>query len=236
MLSFVPWGKFLSASLIGSGKLIDQKVVIDANPVYGPAAGATVNVNDMTTFPPNSHWVITYPSSGNSTQDFENPDTFVKFELIRLPADLGGNAASASAFVAFSKVCVHLWCSPNYGGSQNQNPPVNREDYECPCHGSIYEVPDGKAKAGPASEQPPPDNAIPMLTLQAGSDGTLYIKAPQSGTLTDIQQNGIIGVGRVESGMDNKVTDPTNPLYSSYYQFILPTAKQTYQASETTTG
>ncbi|MDV3293805.1 MAG: Rieske 2Fe-2S domain-containing protein, partial [Nitrososphaerales archaeon] len=185
---FVPWGTFLTSSVGSTGAYKRQKVVVDNNSKYGSAAGKTVNVNDLGTFPPDSHWVLTYPSSGNLTEDTDNPDTFVKFELIRLPAGstFGGDAKDATAFVALSKVCVHLWCSPNY------NPAVGHEQYECPCHGSIYEIPDGRAVDGPASQQPPPTNAIPMLTLTADSDGTLNIEPP----VWDVEHNGVIGYGR----------------------------------------
>ncbi len=196
VVPFVPWGDYLSHSLSSSGAAERQKVVIDNTSKYGAAAGKVVNVSDMTTFPPDSHWVITFPSSGDPTLDAQNPDTFVKFELIRLPAgQLGGDKAVAAAFVAFSKVCVHLWCSPNY------NPLASNEDYECPCHGSIYEIPDGKAVQGPASEQPPPTNAIPMLTLTSDSSGDLWIEKP----LWDVDHNGVIGYGRN---------------YESYYSYI----------------
>ena len=201
VIPFVPWGDFLSHTVGSSGTALRQKVVIDNNPKYGAAAGKPVNVNDLTTFPPDSHWVVTYPSSGNPTQDAQNPDTFVKFELIRLPAgELGGDAKGAESFVAFSKVCVHLWCSPNY------NPLQGHEQYECPCHGSIYEVPDGKAVQGPASQQPPPTNAIPMLTLTADSSGQLFIEPP----VWDVDHNGVIGYGRN---------------YSSYLDYIKPAAE-----------
>src|SRR5947199_206200 len=76
-------------------------------------------------FPSNSHWVITYPTSEDLALDTQNKDTFVKFELIRLPTELGGDAKDATAFVAFSKVCVHLWCSPNYNPDQPTNPNEN---------------------------------------------------------------------------------------------------------------
>ncbi len=212
---FVPWGDYLShtAAKVASGGA--QKVTIDNNPKYGTAAGKVVNVNDLTTFPPDSHWVITYPSSGDPTQDYQNPDTFVKFELIRLPAgEFGGDSKSATAFVAFSKVCVHLWCSPNF------NPLSGHQDYECPCHGSIYEIPDGKAVQGPASEQPAPTNAIPMLLLQADSDGNLVIPGPPKdgsdparNKFTDVSGNGIIGYGRN---------------YDSYNTYIKSVGAETY--------
>jgi len=50
----------------GAGPSLDRQVVmVDDSNVYGTAAGRKVNVSDLTTFPPNSHWVITYPSSGD---------------------------------------------------------------------------------------------------------------------------------------------------------------------------
>lgn len=206
-----------------------QKVVIDDLPQYGAAAGVQVNVNDLTTFPPNDHWVFTYPTSGDLSIDSENPDTFVKFELIRLPIELGGSSKQATDFVAFSKVCVHLWCSPNYNPQQIVNPsengyisptattpaPTTHEQYECPCHGSIYRIPDGLAIGGPASLQPPPTNAIPMMTLQADSAGNLYAFLPNTDPVTDASVDPIEADGEIGYGRD----------YMSYDTFIKPNAQ-----------
>ncbi len=228
MIPFVPWGTFLSSSVesaTATPKLL-QALVTDDNPSYGAAAGVQVNVNDLATFPPNNGWIFTYPSSGNPTLDYENPNTFQKFELIRLPESLGGANPTAAAFVAYSKVCVHLWCSPNYIPSAGQ--------YQCPCHGSIYQLPvtdpdtqqlvdAGKAIEGPASLQPFPTNAIPMMTIQADSAGNLYVYAPNFDPRTQtsasqkpagvaggsIEGDGVIGYGRD---------------YASYQNFILPCA------------
>jgi Rieske Fe-S protein len=187
---FVPYGQFMSASLQGASKAAKQKVVIDNTSAYGNAAGKPVNVKDLRTFPSNSNWVITYPSSGDATLDSQNANTFVKFELIRLPDALGGGKPDASAFVAFSKLCVHLWCSPNYNPAHQL--------YECPCHGSAYEVkaPVGLAVLGPASIQPAPTNAIPILKLSSDSAGQLYIEPP----IWDINDNGVLGYGRALPG------------------------------------
>ena len=200
---YVPWGTFLSNSISAGKGYGRQQVVVDNSPSdYGAAAGKKVNAADLATFPPNSHWVLTYPTSGDPTVDAQNKDTFVKYELIRLPTELGGDKKDASAFVAFSKVCVHLWCSPNYNPRQCTNSSENgfssasdcklHEQYECPCHGSIYKVPSGLAIDGPASLQAPPTNAIPMLTLSTDSDGFLYIEKP----VWDVNHNGVLGYGR----------------------------------------
>ena len=211
MVPYVPWGSFLTSSVsTGTAKrYLIQKVRIDQNTKYGPASGQLVNVNDTTTFRANNHWVITYPTSGDPTLDSQNPDTFLKWELIRLPESLGGASKKATDFVAFSKVCVHLWCSPNY------QPAQGHQQYECPCHGSIYEVPDGKAVDGPASLQAFPTNAIPMLTLQSDTSGQLWVFYPNrdptkqypSDGVDSIEANGELGFGRD---------------YASYTKFIKP--------------
>ncbi len=206
---YVPWGSFLSSSISGGKGYTRQRVVLDDDPtVNGIGAGKAVNVSDLSTFPPNSRWKITYPQSGNPTLDAQNPDTFVKYELIRLPVELGGDKADASSFAAFSKVCVHLWCSPNYNPTQTNNAKENgyqppggsakiHEQYECPCHGSTYRIPDGLAVAGPAALQPAPTNAIPLLTLSADSSGFLFIEQP----LWDVDHNGVLGYGRFVKGV-----------------------------------
>jgi rieske iron-sulfur protein len=197
LLALAPWvpnmGSFLSSSASGSASASgNQTIVLDENTLEnGKASGLKVNVNDLTTFPPNTTWVMTYPSSGDPSIDGQNPNTFVKFALIRLPTELGGSNKDASAFVAFSKVCVHLWCSPNY------NSAPTHELYECPCHGSGYSVGAGghavgEALIGPAAVQPAPTNAIPLLTLSTDSAGNLQVAPP----VWDIDHNGVIGYGR----------------------------------------
>ena len=163
-----------------------QKAVTDINAANGAGSGKPANVNDLTTFPPNGSRLITCPSSGDLTVDSQNIDTFVKWQLIRLPDLPGGGKKDVTAFVAFSKVCVHLWCSPNY------NPSSGPMQYECPCHESIYRIPDGLSIAGPASVQPPPTDVIPILTLSTDSDGFLYVEPP----IWDAYHNGVIGYGR----------------------------------------
>ncbi|QQG48958.1 MAG: Rieske 2Fe-2S domain-containing protein [archaeon] len=208
VVPFVPWGSFLSSKItIGTAtQKVLQKAVVDDDSKYGAAAGQQVKVSDLATFPPNGHWVITYPSSGDPTLDAQNPDTFLKYELIRLPEELGGSSMKATDFVAFSKVCVHLWCSPNYNPTQTNNPSefgyqapsptvTTHQRYECPCHGSIYELPDGKAILGPAALQAPPTNAIPMLTLQADSDGYLYVYLPNHDPTKAYPDNGVGSIG-----------------------------------------
>ena len=229
IVPFVPWGSYLLSSVSSSGGYKRQKVVLDLNTptnrnANGAVAGKTVNVKDLTSFPPNSSWLITYPSSGDITIDSQNPDTFQKFGLIRLPAELGGSNPSAAAFVAYSKVCVHLWCSPNYDPQKSSSPGF--ETYQCPCHGSIYQLPvkdpktgtlidGGKAIAGPASTQAFPTNAIPMLTLTADSNGDLYIggldkDGKEVPPIFDIEHDGVIGYGRD---------------YASYQNYILPVSE-----------
>jgi len=215
VVPFVPWGNFLLSSVSSSGAYKRQQAVADNITANGSAAGKAVNVNDLTTFPSNSSWLVTYPSSGDLSLDSQNPDTFLKFQLIRLPQELGGSDRAASAFVAYSKVCVHLWCSPTYDPQKSTS--SQYETYQCPCHGSIYQLPTkdpatgglvdgGKAIAGPASLQAFPTNAIPMLTLTADPNGDLYIEPP----LFDVEHNGVLGYGRD---------------FASYQNYILPVAE-----------
>lgn len=226
VIPFVPWGTFLSSTIktgAASRTLLQKAVVDDIPSKYGAAAGQVVNVNDLSTFPPNSHWVMTYPTSGDLSVDADNIDTFQKFELIRLPT---GTQKKATDFVAFSKVCVHLWCSPNY------NPAPGHMQYECPCHGSIYRVPDGLSIAGPASLQAFPQNAIPMLTLQADSNGDLYVFYPNADPSKTTVANGVphlVSVNPIEGDGDIGYGRD----YESYYNFIKPAAEGSAQPNDT---
>jgi Rieske Fe-S protein len=79
---------------------------------------------------------------------------------------------------AYSRVCVHLWCLPTYA--------PDRGELVCPCHGSIYRDEDGVAIEGPASLQPYPYNALPMVKLEIDGNGDIYA----------VGIDGRIGLGR----------------------------------------
>ncbi len=167
---FVPWGNFMpnpsSASL--------EKV-----PVELPD-GTQANVN---VFPTNYAEVITYPKTGDRVLDEE---AFRKWQFIRLPDEMGGNAPDVTAFRGYSMVCLHLWCLWKY------YPSDDKKRGECPCHGSIYDAQTGQAVAGPASLQAAPSDVLPQLEFEADAEGFLWILPPVWGT----NENGVIGYGR----------------------------------------
>jgi len=167
---FVDWGKFLPnpASNVG-GKVKAQLV-----------NGEVINVS---TFEPNHSDVIIYPRSEDEAL---NKESFRTWQLIRLPPELGGEKNDASAFRAYSMICLHLWCLWKYW------PQEGRKRGECPCHGSMYDPLTGAAFAGPASLQGPPSNVLPKLDLELDSNGDLIILPPR----WDPNANGIVGYGR----------------------------------------
>lgn len=171
---FVPWGQF------GPNPQNDN---LQKAPVILPD-GTHANVN---TFPVNYANVVTYPKTGDRVLDEE---AFRKWQLIRLPAELGGNKNDVSAFRLYSMVCLHLWCLWSYFPTEKPEKPRNKG--ECPCHASTYDPVTGIATGGPASLQAPPSNALPKLDLEADSNGFLFIKPPTLG----VRDNGVVGYGR----------------------------------------
>ncbi len=145
--------------------------------------GSHANVNS---YPVNHAEVLTFPRTGDAALDAE---AFRKWQLIRLPAELGGEANSVSAFRVFSNICVHLWCLWEY---KTITPERTQNQGECPCHGSTYDPVTGKSTKGPASTQAAPSNVLPKLDLEADADGFLYIIPPTWG----VNDNGIVGYGR----------------------------------------
>jgi len=146
--------------------------------------GTHANVNS---FPVNHAEVLTYPSTGDPALDAE---AFRKWQLIRLPAELGGAEKSTSAFRVFSNICLHLWCLWKYWPTENPEKPMNIG--YCPCHGSEYDPLTGKSTRGPASVQAPPSNVLPKLDLEMDEDGFLYLLPPTWG----VNDNGVVGYGR----------------------------------------
>jgi len=145
--------------------------------------GTHANLNS---YPVNHAEVLTFPRTGDAALDAE---AFRKWQLIRLPAELGGEANSVSAFRVFSNICVHLWCLWEYKTITPERP---QNQGECPCHGSTYDPLTGKSTKGPASTQAAPSNVLPKLDLEADADGFLYIIPPTWG----VNANGIVGYGR----------------------------------------
>ena len=118
-----------------------------------------------------------WPRTGNPNVD---NDTFSQCVIVHLPSNLTAPAdlsakdpISGDTFIAFSRVCVHLWCLWSYVPNDQRG--------ECPCHGSQYvpgtgppwNKPPGTAVLGPASLQTPPNNQLPIITLSIAADGTI---------------------------------------------------------------
>jgi rieske iron-sulfur protein len=167
---FVDWGKFLPNP---SGSTTEKSKVQLPD-------GSQANVK---TFKVNHSEAIIYPLSDDPVL---NKEAFRTWQFIRLPVELGGDKNDASAFRAFSMVCLHLWCLWKYW------PGEGRKRGECPCHGSMYDPVTGKAFAGPAALQSPPSNILPKLDLEADKDGYLWILPPN----WNVNGNGIVGYGR----------------------------------------
>jgi Rieske Fe-S protein len=167
---FVPWGNFMPNP--DTTSLERAKVILPDD--------THANVN---TYPVNHAEVITYPKTGDRVLDEE---AFRKWQFIRLPPELGGDAKDTSAFHAYSMICLHLWCLWKYW------PEEGRKRGECPCHGSMYDPLTGTAFVGPASLQAPPSNTLPNLTLETDADGFLWISPAK----WNVNENGIVGYGR----------------------------------------
>jgi len=167
---FIPWGNFMpNPSTISLEKV---KVILPD--------GTQASVN---TFPINHAEIITYPKTKDEVL---NEEAFRKWQLIRLPEELGGAKKDTSAFRVYSMICLHLWCLWKYW------PQEGRKRGECPCHGTMYDPTTGTAFLGPASLQAPPSNVLPNLDLEADLDGFLWIKPPNF----NVNANGVVGYGR----------------------------------------
>ena len=167
---FIPWGNFMPNPSTAS---LEKVKIILPDGTY-----ASVN-----TFPINHAEIITYPTTKD---DVLNEEAFRKWQLIRLPEELGGAKKDASAFRIYSMICLHLWCLWKYW------PQEGRKRGECPCHGSMYDPSTGTAFLGPASVQAPPSNTLPNLDLEADLDGFLWITPPNF----NVNANGVVGYGR----------------------------------------
>lgn len=179
VLSFTPfidWGRFMPNPV--GGNLVRAKVILPD----GSQASAK-------TFPVNHSEAVIYPFTGDRVLDAE---PFRRWQFIRLPPEWGGEKEDATAFRAYSMVCLHLWCLWRYW------PDEAKKRGECPCHGSLYDARTGKAIAGPAALQSPPSNVLPKLDLEVDSEGFVWVLPATWAT----RQNGIVGFGRFAKGLN----------------------------------
>ena len=168
---FILWGNYMPNPQVDN--LQKAKVVLPD--------GTQANIN---TFPVNHAEVITYPSTDDSVLDEE---AFRKWNIIRLPEELGGIKNEVSSFRVYSMICLHLWCLWKYW------PDEGMKRGQCPCHASTYDPTTGIAISGPAAVQAPPSNTLPKLDLETDSDGFLYVIPPTWG----VNENGVVGYGRL---------------------------------------
>jgi len=70
--------------------------------------------------------------------------------------EVGRDLVMQGMFAAFDAICTHMNCTVAYNA-------LNFE-LDCPCHGSTYDVMDGRVLGGPAP--------LPLTKLAASSDGT----------------------------------------------------------------
>ncbi|MDG6908707.1 MAG: twin-arginine translocation signal domain-containing protein, partial [Nitrososphaerota archaeon] len=160
-------GGFMNGSTEGTAT--PKQAIIDLKTGL-PLKTTDISENNWTTF--------VYPRTDNPNID---SDTFRQCVLIHIPKNFTAPSSlsvkdpiSGDTFVALSRVCVHLWCLWSYFPSDDKG--------ICPCHGSQYvpgdgppyHEPPGYAVGGPASLQAPPNNMLPVITLSADPDGTLY--------------------------------------------------------------
>ena len=168
---FVPWGNYMPNPQ--TDNLQKAKVIL--------SDGTHANLNS---FPSNHAEVITYPSTGDAVLDDE---AFRKWNIIRLPEELGGLENNIFSFRVYSMICLHLWCLWKYW------PDDKMKIGQCPCHASTYDPSTGVAIGGPAAVQAAPSNVLPKLDLESDSEGFLYLLPPTWG----INENGVIGYGRL---------------------------------------
>jgi len=135
-----------------------------------------VKIDDLT---PNSTIEFTYPYTGNNTIDTR---AYYRWELIRLPQDLGGDKDTISSFRAYSMIDINHGCLTVYR--------PNIEKLEEPCNNGEYEPVNGIAVIGPAMYQK--YNALPNLDLGVDDQGYIFVMQP----VFEYGKNGLIGAGR----------------------------------------
>jgi hypothetical protein len=205
-LSVVP---ALTTSALSQG---EEKRVVAFEQRYNYSLGQetwTARNLKMGDIPPNSSVVILNPFSADmdnfvrekiasaTTADqvrkfWARTEPYSHYNLVRLPAWLGGQKDDVSSLRAYSAVAISSGCLIKYFGNDG------RWAIEDPCHSDRYRPWDGLAFAGAASmgmtSPSVPSSAGPLalatLDLSVDKDGYITAKKP------DMSANGSPGQGR----------------------------------------
>jgi rieske iron-sulfur protein len=173
--SYVPIASGFLQGSVGAGSAAPDLVLVQ-NPNLPNNQLVPIKPSDVD---PANGTIFQYPYVvGDSNV---NSDSFVQCVLIQLPTGFSGEGYSVQDpttgknYIAFSRVCVHLWCLWSYNINDPRGPVG-----ACPCHGSTYvpgsgnypespsfsNQPPGMAVAGPASLQTAPNNMLPIIQLK----------------------------------------------------------------------
>ena len=147
--------------------------------IYTEPINDYIRISDME---PNSMVWFNYPNG----QDTKNIDTYQKFILIRLPAELGGNKDDTSAFRAYSALDINSHCVMKYW------PQEGRKRIEDPCSGDMIYPQYGFIGVNTNPINTGVFVAQPYLELSSDLYGYLYVEPP----IFDMDKNGVIGIGR----------------------------------------
>ncbi|AIC16829.1 hypothetical protein [Nitrososphaera viennensis] len=134
---------------------------------------------------------IASAASDKVQQFWAKTEPYSHYNLVRLPAWLGGQKDDVSSLRAYSAIAISSGCLSRYWGD-------GRWAIEDPCHGDRYRPWDGFAFEGPAAvgitSYSVPGTAEPValatLALSVDKDGYITAKKP------DLSANGAAGQGR----------------------------------------
>lgn len=161
----------VGALLIAGGSFIFGRLMSSNTP---PQTSNTLNLSNQSHAPSSTGTGSTSPSTSTPTQTPQTtvsgseigPASQVAIGKIAAFTDpISGDPAyvlhlSSNKFVAFDAVCPHAGCTVQ--------PYLSQSIFQCPCHGSQFDLSTGQVISGPASSN------LTQLNL-AISDGIIYV-------------------------------------------------------------
>ncbi len=127
-------------------------------PVTGPALGTTTTSGTGST-------TTTAAGAAKGTKlgaAVQVPEGQAATFTIPANGDTGIVLHKGGKFLAYDAICPHAGCPVGYSSSANE--------FQCPCHGSTFNVETGAVLAGPAPR------GLTALKVVEGSDGNLYLQ------------------------------------------------------------
>ncbi len=160
----------IAAATLGGAALVLGGATADIGRMIGgakpPKSGPSLGGSTTTTTNPSGSTTTTTTTGATKGTKLGAASQVPEGQAVTFTIPSNGDTGiilhKGGKFLAYDAICPHAGCPVGYSSSANE--------FQCPCHGSVFNVETGAVLGGPS-----PRGLTPLKVVQ-GSDGNLYLQ------------------------------------------------------------